>query len=640
MMKKALFSVLTVLMASSVSAQTLFTVNGDDVSVAEFKRMYEKNSQDKSEMYKKESLNKYLDLYIAYKLKLNEAKELGMYEDPKIRAEIRRYQEDLVRSTFDKAIMNDLLAEAYERSKEMVCVSHIQINVRRSASKATEEAAYQEAIKVRNLISQGMDFASAAKRHSNDMETKFDGGTIGCFTALQLSLYDLESAAYELQKGQISMPVRTRLGYHILKLDDRKKVSGEVQAAHIFARANEHLADSTNAKARDRIYKAYNELNNGSKWSAVVREFSEDKRTKADNGEIGWFGVGTYDADFENPIFNIRKVGDYTKPVKTSVGYHIFKLLDREALPSFKDMEPDLRQRIMNDERYEAARKNYGESLKNKYGYKRENETITDFIKEVASGISISGWQVPTSFDLSRKMFSLGKTVYTAADLVNYVRQQHAKGRFLSFTRYYNNFESEKMMDYHRKQLLSEDENMQYLMDEYRDGIVLFNLMEKRIWSNEEKIDKDARTYFERHKEDYVLPPTVETKAYSCKDSKTARKVKKMLSKNSGDAAIKALNLKSEGAVSIETVYLERGETNIGSKDLWRLGAIASKTVDGRTTWFKSIKLKPGKSRTYDEVESEVKQEYRKNLESNWIDNLKQKFEVKVNEEVFNSLIR
>jgi len=147
-----------------LNAQTLFSIEGEDVSVDEFKRMYEKNLMDKSQSYKKGSVDEYFNLFVNYKLKLQEAQAQGLYDDPKVKKEIKQYEEQLIKSTFDKAIMNDLLEEAYERSKEEICISHILINVRNNPSPQDTLSAYKEAMEVRNLLSQGADFASLARR--------------------------------------------------------------------------------------------------------------------------------------------------------------------------------------------------------------------------------------------------------------------------------------------------------------------------------------------------------------------------------------------------------------------------------------------------------------------------------------------
>ena len=639
-MRKLVVVMFILSMSQVFLGQTLFSVGETDVSIKEFKNMYEKNVQDRSELYTKESLETYLNLYMAYKLKLAEAKELGLYDNADIQQEIKRYQEDLIRSTFDGAIMDELLNEAYVRLKESVCVRHILIRVRSNAGASAVDAAYQNALTARNQIMRGNDFAATAKLHSDDIETKFDGGYIGCFTALQLSVYELESAAYNLSVGEVSMPVRTRLGYHILKLDDRKPASSEIEVAHVFTRANEFMEDSINAKARINIYKAYNALQGSEKFESVVSEFSEDNATKNNNGNLGWIGIGTYDSDFEDAIFKIKQVGDVTEPIKTSVGWHIFKLLDAKEIAPLAEMEIELRDKIKNDERYEKARAEYGETLKKKYGYEQDEEALTDFTKEVAPGISIDGWQTPSSFDYGRKLFSLGNNIYTASQLVNYVRSQHGIGRYLSFKRYYNNFEADKMMEYHKQELINGDDEMELLLNEYRDGIVLFNLMEQNIWKKEENLETEAKLHYERNRASYSTPNVVEVEVYECSDSRTAKKVRKLLSKNASSAAIKALNVKTPNSVELGTEYFTREEAKIGSKDLWRIGTMASKNSKGKNYFYKSIQMKPGVQKTYDEVSTEVIQDYRANIEKNWVENLKLKFPVQLNEAVLNSLVK
>ncbi|MBX2845318.1 MAG: peptidylprolyl isomerase [Saprospiraceae bacterium] len=625
----------------AVSAQTLVTIDNEEISVSEFKRMYEKNLQDKSSAYQANSVNEYFDLFVDYKLKLKEAEVQQLAEQPKVKDEIELYEEQLIKSTFDKAIMNDLLEEAYERSKEEICVSHILINVRNNPSPEDTLLAYNDALEIRNMLLQGADFASLAQRKSRDVDSKFDGGSLGCFSTLQVSEYRFENAVYSLQKGEISMPKRTSWGYHIIKCDDRRPANGAVRAAQVFVRANSFQKDEVNAAARENIYEAYNELRNGADFEDVVAEFSEDEATNGRGGDLGAFTVGTYEADFENAIFDLKEIGDYSKPVKTRVGWHIFKLLEREEAPAFEEVEMDLREQIINDERYELAQQAYGETLKKKYGYEADEENIKLFRKEAAPGITIRGWQVPSSYPLSNEFFKLGEESYSAAQFVNYVRRQHARGRFLSFTRFLENFESEQLLQYHRVHITESDEDLKQLLQEYKDGIIIFNLMEKEVWGQTKPSDTALKAFFERNQAEYLQEAQIKNHVYIAPDKKTAGKVKKYLKKGaSGGLGIKALAPKMPSNVAVSTTSLPISQATINGIDLSRMGAVATEYTEEGVKIYKSYEFVEGKKEEFAAIKGRVLADYQRDVEGNWLEGLRNKFSVEVDKEVLEQLYK
>jgi len=624
----------------SMSAQTLFSVDGEDTSVAEFKKMYEKNSTEADNLYSKESLDKYVDLFVNFKLKLKEAEDQKLAENPFVKSEIKEYENRLIQSTFDKAIMQDLVEEAYQRSKEEVCISHIVFNVRTNAGQKEADEVYKQAMKVRESLLNGGDFRAAVVRYSTDYDSKPDGGDLGCFTALQVSIYEIENAAYGLQVGEISKPVRTYLGYHLIRLNDRRPASGMVSASQIFVRSNEKMDKEDQDAALSTIYAAHNKLKSGSKFSEVVSEYSEDDSSKRSGGKLDPFSVGTYEAAFEKGIFDLRAEGDYSEPIKTSVGWHIFKLDKKEEMPSFKDREAELRSEILQDVRYEMSRKEYGNSLKKKYNYEQDEEAVGFFRKEAAPGITIEGWQVPTIVPLSDPFFTIGDRAYTGSNFVNYVRREHTSGRFLSFTRFYENFESDALLNYHREKMIETDPDLSALLTEYRDGIVVFNLMEKEVWAPEKTSDERLEAYYNENVERYNRPDQVAVRSLTAGDTRTAKKLKRLLRK--GDASYGLTSfLSGNNNVIEEKILLTRNEAKIGGKDLWRLGESVSRiNSEGKMEFLTSLKLEAGERNEFSDIKGSITADYQKVVESNWINELRSKYPVILNEAVLESLVK
>jgi len=431
--------------------------------------------------------------------------------------------------------------------------------------------------------------------------------------------------------------VRSSWGYHIIRCDERRSATGEVSVAQIFVRANSFQKDSLNAEARTKIYEAYTELKS-EKFEKVVAEYSEDATTKNKGGRLAPFSVGTYEADFESAVFALKEPGDISKPIKTRVGWHIFKLLEKEPVPTFEEVKTQLREKIINDERYEQANKRYGNTLKAEYGYERNDENLNSFRKEVAPGITIRGWQVPTSYPTSNVFFALGESEFTAGQFINFVRKEHKRGRFLSFKRFYENFESENLLTYHRNHIADEDSSLGALLQEYKDGIVLFSLMDKEIWSKQQPSEGQLMNYYKENGGGKPSEDLIKVKEYTATNFIARKKLKKMLNKNASEATIQKLNRKKPGSVTMSEKTIAVSSAFINGKDLTRMGTVASTMTENGQVFMKSYERIAGKKESFEDVRGDVLADYQKNVEKDWIDKLKAKYTVEIDTEVLKSL--
>lgn len=641
-MQKIILNLFCFFFAISSFAQTLFNVDGEDVSVSEFKRMYQKSNPDGD--FSEESVKNYLELYVKYKLKLKEAEAKGYYQNPEVLREIAMYEEKLIQNEFDKEMMNELIAEVRNRLQEELCARHILIHLKRRPSPEDTLIAYNWSMRVRERLLNGSSFEKQAKIESADIDTKFNGGDLGCFTALQLSSYDLENALYKMRKGEISMPIRTRSGYHIIRLDDRRPTKGFVKATQLFVRANKTQKEEFNVEAKQLIDYAYAQLNAGEKFNDVSAEFllQENENLEVSKDAIDWFSVGSYESTFENGIFSLAKKGDYSKPIQTSLGWHIFRLDGQKDLPKFEDIESNIRDMIQEDERYFKSKMRYSERLKQKYSFEKNEENVDLFIKQVARGIDIKGWQIPTIYDLNSDFFTIDSTrVFSARQFVNYVKEQHHQDHFHSFDYYYKNFESNNLLQYHKENMVKKSPELKALMKEYRDGIILFNLMEKELWSEKKIKDDDVKTYYQENVTQYKHPDQVKVRVYKLPTSET-KKVKKLvkyLKANKGEYMIRKLNSPSK-VIDISDDYLTASEAKELGITPTKIGSYARKKGGDYITFYKNEKFQPGGFRDFSAVKSKVILDYQKKKEDSWISDLKKKYKVDINEQSLSNLYK
>ncbi len=622
--------------------QVLFTIDGEEITVAEFERMYQKSQVDPEDMYTEESISEYVDLYLKYKLKLKEASSLGIDKDPEVIREIALYEDQLVRNEFDQKVMNDLLNEAENRLQEEICMRHILIDIpNRYKGTADTIYSYNQALKIRNRIIAGEDFVEVAKKTSRDIDTKYTGGDLGCFTTLQLRNYALESEAYKLNRGQISMPVRTHLGYHIIEITDRRPSNGLVSAKQIFIRSNNTLSEDEQIEAELVIKSAYRDLLGGSDFDEVAQWITTETELQSSLDEIPEFMVGTYESDFENGIFQLKSPGDISSPIQTSLGWHIFQLVDRNPLPEFSQIESNIRDKITEDERYALARLKFGEEIKSKYKYERIDSVYYDFAKRVAPGISIIGWQTPSSFDYSQPLFKIEDRVFPAQQFVNYVREEHSLENFQSFDTYYNNFETMKLMDYHKHNVAKTDPEMKSLLQEFRDGIILFNMMEREFWNETNANDQEVMTYYEENIDQYEGEDLLVVDVYTLPNLEIADKVKKVVQNETLFSSISKLERKQKIKIPVSEDQLLQSESIINGVDLWNIGSVTMMKTENNT-WkvMKSKEVVKGPAKPFSEVKMKVLSEYQKAKEEEWVNELKQKYSVQMNQDVIQSLIK
>ncbi|PSR54339.1 peptidylprolyl isomerase [Adhaeribacter arboris] len=489
----------------------LFTVAGKPVTTAEFNYVYNKNNSQPDNGVAKGSVQEYLDLYTNFKLKVTEAEKRGLDTTTAFRKELEGYKEQLAQPYLtEKNVTDQLVKEAYERMKQEVNASHILVNVAPDADPKDTLAAYNKIMELRRRIEAGEDFNTIARTQSDDPSAKENSGNLGYFTALQM-LYPFEKAAYNTTKGQLSMPIRTRFGYHLIKVNDVRPAQGEIKVAHIMVRATPGIPKADSVVAKRKIDAIYNRLARKENWDKITAQFSEDASSATNGGELPWFGTGRMLPSFEEAAFKLTAVGDISKPVQTPYGWHIIKLIERRSLPAFEEMESYLRSKVAKDSRSELNKTAFLKRIKQEDNF-QEIKAARDFALSKATDSLTTGTWHYTDLDketkeLNQTLFTLQDRQFTVKDFFTYVQKNQksvlngSAGHVMNVL--YDNYVTTTLLNYERENLESKYVDYKMLVNEYRDGILLFQLMDEKVWSKAIQDTVGLQAFFEQNKENY-----------------------------------------------------------------------------------------------------------------------------------------
>lgn len=619
----------------------LMTIGSTKVTVSEFENVYRKNNSKEGTPDAK-SLADYVDLFVNFKLKVKEAEEMGLDTAKSFKEELGGYRKQLAQPYLtDKDVNEKLLKETYDRMKEDIHASHILVKVSETALPKDTLEAYNKILKIRARIIKGEDFnkVAAEKGVSDDPSSKDNGGDLGFFTSLQM-VYPFETAAYNTKVGEVSMPVRTRYGYHIIKVTERRKAQGEVMVAHIMVKTTPNMTKEDSLNAFTKITEIYNKLKAGSKFEDLANEFSDDKSTAKKGGELPWFGTGKMPIEFEKVAFSLANKGDYCAPMRTKYGWHIIKLIDKRGLASFDDMKNELKAKVTKDSRSQAGRASLIAKVKTEYKFKENPKMLDEFIKVIDSTIFDGRWDVVKAKGLNKPMFNFNDQVYTQADFANFISAHQSKRPKMDvkvmLNQNYKQFVEESAVAYEEGRLDQKYPEFKALMQEYRDGILLFELTDQKVWSKAVKDTVGSKAYYEKNKTNYMWDERAEATIYTCSSDKVAAQVRGLMKKKKSEKDIlAAVNKDSQLNLQVDTRVFNKGENEFVDKN-WNPGTSADMVSekDKKVVIVVTTKLLKPEPKSYTDSKGMVTADYQNYLEKEWIASLKAKYPVAIDKAV------
>ena len=642
--------------AMTAQAQTLFTYGGKPVSKAEFLRIYQKNGGAKKADMSEKALRDYLELYSLFRMKVAEAEVQKLDTGAAAQGEIANYRRQLSRSYItDPSTTERLMAEAYDRQKNMVEVAHILIPV--TAGRDTMEAYNKADSLYKAAMKKGADFGALARQYSSDRGSKDRGGNVGYITGLQ-TVYPFENVAFTTPVGKIAKPFRTQFGYHIVKVLNRQPSQGEVEVAQIMALTPKSKGEEGVAEARRTIDSALTDLKAGMRWEDAVKKYSQDRYSKDQDGLLKPFGLGRTTPEFEKAAFALKNPNDLSAPVQTEYGIHLLKLVKKMPVPPFDSVRSELRRKIENDARGQIAKDQYTEQVKARYGYKEFPEALQKVIKEVDGTIADTG-KLAGKFNAAdyagdtTVLLQINKQSFTGADFMRFAAQtannQLVGNRELALKEIFNMYAASVLSDFQIQSLEKENAEFRNLLTEYRDGILLFDLMDRNVWSKASKDSAGLEAFYNQHKDRYRWEEGFEGTVYRFKDRASAEQGVKMMQNGMDTVKEKAMlaQLNQPGAPPSVTVQ-QQGKfewsrfTDFPRYEL-TVGKPSAIKVNPDSTAFDVVLVKrfipAGEPKTLTEARGYVVAEYQDYLEKSWNEALRKKYPVVVEEKVFRSMV-
>lgn len=629
-----------------VDDPTLITIGKKKVGLSEFKYIYEKNNSKSDDAYTEKSIKEYLELFINFKLKVFEAESLGMDTVKSFQKELAGYQKQLAKPYLtEKSVTEKLIKEAYERKKEEIHASHILVKLREDAAPSDTLAAYNKIQEIRKKALKGEDFGVLAQKNSDDPSAKNNKGDLGYFTALKM-VYPFENAAYNTPKGQISEPTRTRFGYHIVKVHDRRPYSGKVTIAHIMIEAASGISAEDSLKAKQKIDEIYQGLKKGDDWNQSCQAFSTHQPSKSKNGELKPFSVGELGLPMlEDAAFKLEKSGDISAPVKSPYGWHIVKLIEKKELEPLEDLEPQIRQQVNKLSRSDLNRKALIERLKTEDHFKQSKGTIKKALKLSDTTLTQGKWKYDTENKLNKKtLFSIDGKKYLVKDFFEYVQKGQrpkigASDQYL-FKKAFEEYQAESLIEYEESHLESKYDAYRLLVKEYRDGILLFELMDNKVWSKAVKDTVGLKEFYNSHTHNYQWKKRVKATIYDVIDEHHKDVLLELLDKNLTQLDIETkINEDNPLNAQVESGIYQLGDKEVLDKVKWEKGNYTVKHGD-RIYYVMVEEVLEAAPKEFKEARGLVISDYQNYLESEWIKTLREKYPVEVNQEELQKIIK
>ena len=627
--------------AAAVPSAVVLSVDGEDVSLEEFENIFRKNNRDS--VVTKASLDEYMELFINFKLKVHAAKAAGLDTVSKFKYELQGYRAQFARPYLtDQEKLDELMQEAYAHLQEEVRASHLLIECKPNALAADTLKAYNKIMDIRKKILAGESFESAAKKYSTDKSVEKNNGDLGYFTAFQM-VYPFESAAYNTKIGEVTMPVRTQYGYHLLKVTGRRSARGEIHVAHIMVKPKKEDANDPAAEAK--INEIYQKALEGKQtFQELCALYSEDVTTKNKGGELPWFGTNKMVSEFEEASYALKADGDVSRPFKTSYGWHIVKRLAYKPLASFESMSKDIKAKVSKDVRAEKTKNSFLSKIGKEYNFVYSQKYINKLATKADSSTYVG--QLKASKGLLKKVFcEVSGTKYTVNEFYQTMITRKGANTNLNPVDYVKHeakmFAEDKLMREEDAHLEAKYPAFRLLMKEYREGILLFELTDQLVWSKAVKDTVGLNSYFEANKASFMWPDRAEVVIYTCANDEIANKLRKMLEsgKSPSEAAAELnqgtqLNLQTEGGL------FAREDREVLGKIKWTEGLSVNVPMNGQVIVVDIAELLNKSPKKLSDSRGLVTSEYQNFLDKMWVEELRKTHTYKVNTEVLYSIAK
>jgi peptidyl-prolyl cis-trans isomerase SurA len=628
--------------AQEHDAAILMTVDGRKVEAGEFIRMYGKSLEPGVKL----TVEDYLPRFTLFKQKVADAMHEGYDTTAAFREELNGYRNELARNYLtDTTIKNTLLKKAYERSLTEINAWHILISMPQNAAPADTMKAYKKAIDIRERLLAGEAFETVAKSASDDKSARFNGGNLGYFSVFQM-IMPFEDAAYKLKKGTISKPVRSPFGYHIIKITDIRPSRGKVLVAHIMKNAPPGCPDEVAKKAEADINDIYLKLQSEEPFTVLAKEYSDHKESAPKGGVLNMFGAGEMIPDFAEQALAIADTGQYTKPFRTIYGWHIVKLLKKQPPGSFAETASWLESKINKSYLNSLCKKSFTDKLRKEYKFRLNTNSLNWFISNTDSSIIRGTAKYNRNGMPDGVVYAFSGGTMRNEEFADYVEKRGPLFANNDSALFIKNLAdaaaNDQLMSYENSLLEKKYPEFRYLMNEFHDGILLFDVSDKKIWQKLSHDTAGIHMYYEENKHKYLSPPYIDATIITLKKKNGARELQ---------AATEKFSLSPDLVLRLSEKFNSHGDTILITKNgTWTKGentdidavewtvGVHHATIGGFPSIILVNKVTEALPLGFDEVAEKMMAGYQERLEKEWSEQLNRQYNVLVDKDVLDQV--
>ena len=622
----------------------LLTINSNPVYSSDFTKVFNKNLDLVVEESQK-NVAGYLDLFIDYKLKISEAYAQELDKNQQYIKEFKKYEDQLAKKyIYDKRVVSKLVEEAYDRSLEEINAEHILVLSNLNDSPNDTLKAYNKIKEAHVKALKGENFTSLVIEYSEEPGAKKSKGKLGYFTAFQM-VYPFENTAYNTKVGEISQITRTSFGYHIIKINDRRKKKPKINVSHIMIFSNK---DKKAEDPEERINELYAMIMQGEPFEKIAKQFSEDKNTGVKGGQLKTFGPGDLKAPkFENAAYSIKNEGEIIAPVQSAFGWHIIRLNEKFSIPSFEEQKDDIEKKVKGGARALVVTQAINNKIIKKYGFKEGESYISYFNNFVNDSILSRKWTY-SSIPLTENqiLFTIGDHDVTYNDYAEYLRDnQKTIKKYINkeslLIDMYVKFKNETLKNYFKERLEVENTEYATIINDYRNGLLVYDVMNKNIWQFAKTDSTGLKDYYEKTKNNYKWKKRLDVDIYSSSDEITTKQVQTLLMRGEESATIKK-QINSDGKINVITVsdVFEIDQSELPEDLIPEKGVSDIKLNDGFYVVVNIKEVIEPTLKEFDEVRGTVISDFQTEIEKKWMQSLRDKYEVKINNKSLKKLKR
>lgn len=625
---------------SQKKRDVVVTIGKEKILTTDFRKIYERNNGNILDPAEKKNPEEYLDLYVNFKLKVLEAQAIGLDTSQAFIEELAGYRAELAAPYLTDISYNEkLVEETYQRMSNEVNASHILITFPQDPSPQDTLEAYRKILEVKAEVEKGLDFNQAATKHSQDPSAAQNNGNLGWFTVFQM-VTPFEDAAYRTPVGKISEPVRTRFGYHLLKVHDIREAKGEIKVAHIMKMFPPDITPEVKQGMKKTIDSLYTLVQNGADFAELARNNSDDQRSAVNGGEMPFFGRSRMIPEFSEPAFALKKDGEVTQPVETDFGFHIIKRIELKSVPEFDAVKRELEERIKRDpERTTQSKEIFINKLKKEYSFTSNQKLIDEKIAKVSGWFTQANLNVPDNVSDSDVLFTLAGKNFIAQDWFAYLAKMPIsapenprnvlEAQFAAW-------EEDAIIEFEDSRLEEKHPEFRSLMQEYHDGLLLFAVSEQKIWQQASADTVGLKNFYETNKQKYMWGERFKGMIVTCINAAIKDEVDDKLDQGIPLEEIYDMGHINEDNITVETGAWAKGDNGIIDYYVWN-GSLP--TGWNAETGFVKGEIAGPEPKLLEEARGFHISDYQQYLEENWLIELKKKYPVKVNRKVLKSIV-